>query len=77
MSANKQLRKILLCLGIEAAALLGAPIRPDDVEDLLRRAQRVKIESTIRREQEDSDDPVPANLEGAFLSRFLPGGGAL
>ena len=77
MSANKQLRKILLCLGMEAAALLGAPIRPDEVEDLLRSAQRAKVESTIRQEQEDSDDPVPANLEGAYLSRFLPGGGTL
>ena len=35
MSRNQQLRKVLLCLGMEAAALMGAPMRPDDVEDLL------------------------------------------
>lgn len=66
MSRNQKLRKILLCIGMEGAALLGAPMRPDEVEDLLRNAQLSKIEATVRREQEDSDDPVPPGLEDMF-----------
>ena len=70
MSRNRQLRKILLCLGMEGAALLGAPIRPDEVEDLLRNAQLAKVESTIAQEQEGTDDPVPPDLEDALLPDF-------
>jgi hypothetical protein len=66
MSRNRQLGKILLCLGMEMAALLGAPVRPDEMEDLLRNAQLAKVESTIAQEQEDTDDPVPPDLEDAF-----------
>jgi hypothetical protein len=65
MSSNKQLQKILLCLGMEAAALMGAPMRADEVEDLLRRAQQSKVESTIRQERSDPGDPTPADMEGA------------
>ena len=57
MSQNQKLRKVLLCIGMEAAALMGAPMRPDEVEDLLKKAQLAKVESTIQQER-DSDDPV-------------------
>ncbi|HMC59643.1 MAG TPA: hypothetical protein VKJ01_10660 [Candidatus Solibacter sp.] len=43
MFKNRQLRKVLLCLGLEVAALMGAPIRPDEIEDLLRNAQQAGI----------------------------------
>ena len=58
MSRNQQLRKVLLCLGMEAAALMGAPMRPDEVEELLRNALRAKVESAIHQEREDSKDPA-------------------
>jgi hypothetical protein len=49
-------KKIVLCLGIEMAALMGAPLRPEDVEDMLRSGQRVRIESTCREENRDEED---------------------
>ena len=73
MSRNRQLRKILLCLGMEGAALLGAPVRPDEVEDLLRNAQLAKVESTIAQEQEGTDDPVPPDPELCCLTSFIGG----
>lgn len=66
MSSNKQLQKILLCLGMEAATLMGAPMRADEVEDLLRRAQQSKVESTVRQERGDPADPTPTDMEDAF-----------
>ncbi len=65
MSSNKQLQKILLCLGMEAAALMGAPMRADEVEDLLRNARQSNIESTISQEREDPGDPTAADMEDA------------
>jgi hypothetical protein len=62
MFKNRQLRKVLLCLGLEVAALMGAPIRPDEIEDLLRNAQQAGIEFRIREDREDSEDPVQPNL---------------
>jgi hypothetical protein len=50
------LRKLVLCLGIEMAALMGATLRPEDVEDLLRGAQRIRIESIYREEDRDAQD---------------------
>lgn len=73
MSRNQQLRKVLLCLGMEAAALMGAPMRPDEVEDLLRNAQRANLESASRQEREDSDD---AAREDACSDRLSHVGGS-
>ena len=58
-----QLRKVLLCLGLEMAALIGAPIRPDEIEDLLRNSQRGRIEFSIREDRQDSDDPAQPDLK--------------
>ncbi len=60
---SRKLRKILLCLGMEGAALFGAPIRPEDVEDLLRNGKLAKVESTVQREREDPDTLVPGEPE--------------
>ena len=49
-------RKIVLCLGMELAAMMGALLRPEDVEDLLRNGQRVRIESICREEDRDGSD---------------------
>ena len=64
MLRNQELRKVLLCLGLEIAALMGAPMRPDEIEDLLRIGQQAKIEWSSREDRKESEDPVLA-LEGA------------
>lgn len=64
MFRNRQLRKVLLCLWLQVAALMGAAMRPDEIEDLLRNAQRARIELSIREDRKDSDDPAQPNLEG-------------
>jgi hypothetical protein len=45
---NPILRKVVLCLGLEVAALMGAPLRPDEMEDLLRSRQQDRIECACR-----------------------------
>ncbi len=50
------LRKLVLCLGMAVAAVVGAPMRPDEIEDLLRNSQKARIELSIREDREESDD---------------------
>ena len=56
MFHNHKLRKVLLCLGLELAALIGAPVRPDEIEDLLRNSRQARIEFSIREDRKTSDD---------------------
>ena len=56
MFRGNRLRTVLLCLGLEVVALLGVPTRPDEIEDLLRKARHAKIEFQMRKETEDSED---------------------
>jgi len=55
-AGGRVFRKIVLCLGMELAAMMGALLRPEDVEDLLRNGQRVRIESICREEDRDGSD---------------------
>ncbi len=58
MFRKRQLRKLLLCLWLQSAALMGAPMRPDEIEDLLRNAQQARIELSIRKNYQGCDDPA-------------------
>ena len=55
---KRELRKIVLCLGLELAALIGVPMRPDEIEDLLRSGQQARIEFVCRDDDPDPRDPV-------------------
>lgn len=52
------LRKLLLCFGLELAALMGAPLRPDEIEDLMRMAHQSRIECSVLEDQGDTVDPA-------------------
>jgi hypothetical protein len=70
MFRNHRLRKVLLCLGLEVAALMGAPMRPDEIEDLLRNSRQARIDFSVCEDCEDSDDPVQPDLESGFPGRL-------
>lgn len=56
MPQKHKLRKVILCLGLEIAALMGANVRPEEIEDLLRTARQARIECGSRDSSGDSDD---------------------
>lgn len=70
MFRDHQLRKVLLRVGLEVAALMGAPVRPDEIEDLLRNSQQARIHFSVCEDREDSDDPVQSGLENGFSGRL-------
>lgn len=66
MSIKHKLRTLLLCLPLLVAAGFGMPMRPEEVEELMRRNQQPQITYTIPDESESGDDTIePPIVEGA------------
>lgn len=76
MSRSLDFRKIVLCVGLEMAALMGAPLRPDELADLFRSKQRAGIEFCVRKDGEDPDTSYgPSPNQGVFARRIADSGG--
>jgi hypothetical protein len=69
MSWSQEFRKIVLCVGMEMAALMGAPLRPDEFADLFRSKQQAGIESSVRKDDEDPDTSYGTSLNQRVCSR--------
>jgi hypothetical protein len=55
VSLKKRLRTVLVCLLLESGALLGAPMRMEELEDLLRSLSQPKVAATNPAEAKPSD----------------------
>jgi hypothetical protein len=55
MFGSQRISKVVLCMGLEMAALMGAPLRPDELADLFRMMQPARIEIGVRKDCEDTD----------------------
>ena len=60
----KKFRRVLLCLVFCAGAQMGLPMRPDEIEELMRVMSQPKIERTFA--VEDRDDDPPRGTIGGF-----------
>ena len=56
MSLKKRLGKVALCLFLEAGALCGLPIRPEEIEELMKMNQP-KIVQVVRDEDGEGEKP--------------------
>lgn len=57
MSFRKMFRKILLLTALQAALMGGAPMRPDEIEELLMQINQPKLEQLLRyKNQEDEKE---------------------
>lgn len=54
MFRNLKLRQVLLCLGLQVIALFGVPVKAEEIEDLLRKQQEIKLECVMR--EDDASD---------------------
>lgn len=59
MARRGRLAKILVFLMLEAGALVGVPMRPDQIEDLTRLMNGTKLEQVVRRADDGDADPPP------------------
>lgn len=57
MNLKNRCCRIVLCAILAAASFVGAPMRPDEVEELMRRMNRPKLAHTLPDESHKGDDP--------------------
>lgn len=57
MAQRRWLTKVLVFVMLEAGALIGVPMRPDQIEDLTRLMNGTRLEQVVRRENDGDDDP--------------------
>jgi hypothetical protein len=50
---QKKLRHALLCIGLLSATLIGAPVRTEEIELLLRKGRETRVEASIGSDDED------------------------
>ena len=55
MSIRQRLRTIILCFVLELGALSGVPMRPNEIEDLMRTLNQPKVAHTIPDESKKGD----------------------
>jgi hypothetical protein len=56
VSMKHKLRTLLLCLPLLVGSLIGAPMRPEEIEELMQSMNQQKIAYTIPDESENGDD---------------------
>jgi len=55
MRLMDRLRRFVFCAILAAASSAGAPMRTEEVEELMRAASHPKVAHILRREDEDDD----------------------
>ena len=62
MRLPPRLRTVLVCTMLEFAALAGVPMRPEEIQELMRTMNQPKLAQVIPYESEHGDgDPEPAS----------------
>lgn len=64
MSFKRRLGKVFFCVALGLAALGGAYMRPDEIEDLMDTMNRPKVAHVLPEEKETGDDLIRELLEG-------------
>jgi hypothetical protein len=64
VSFKHRFRKILLCLFLGMGVLVGMPMRPEEIEELMHDMNRQEIVCMIPSESENGDDPIKKLLDG-------------
>ena len=63
MRVRSRLRTLFVCLMLEYAAMLGAPMRPEEIIELMRQMNQPKLAHILRDEDPSGDDdPEPQLL---------------
>jgi hypothetical protein len=56
---KQRFRKLLLLLALWIGAQMGAPLSPEEIEELMRTMNAPKIVRKFAEEEEQGDDPLP------------------
>ena len=56
MRLSPRLRTIFVCAMLEYAALVGSPMRPDEIEELLRTMNKPKVTHIVTEAKGDGEE---------------------
>jgi hypothetical protein len=57
VSLKERLRVVLACAALEFAVLIGAPMRPDQIQELMHQMNQPTIAHVLREDDDAGDDP--------------------
>jgi hypothetical protein len=57
MSFKKRLRVLAVCANLLLGVMVGSPMRPDEIEELMHQMNQPKMAHVLPTEDEDGDDP--------------------
>ena len=56
MSFRSKLRVLAVCLILQAGVFMNAPMRPDEIEEVMQQMNQPKLAHVLREQDEDGDD---------------------
>lgn len=59
MSLKARLRTILCCVTLEVGTLMGLPMRPEQIQDLMHTLNQPKLAQTTPEDADSGDGPAP------------------
>ena len=57
MSLRKRLRVAFVCTFLQFGALIGIPMRPQEIQELMQQMNAPKLAQVLPSEERDGDDP--------------------
>ena len=57
MSLKKRLRVVVVCAVLQLGVMIGVPMRPDEIEEMMQQMNQPKMAHILAAEDEDGDDP--------------------
>jgi hypothetical protein len=57
VSFKKRLRVLVVCINLLLGVMVGSPMRPDEVEELMRQMNQPKMAHVLPSEGDKGDDP--------------------
>jgi hypothetical protein len=60
VSLKKRLRVVLVCMALETGVLVGAPMRPEEIQSLLHQLNQPKLAHVVPSENDVGDDLSPS-----------------
>ena len=59
MSLKKRLRALLVCTLLQVGVFHGAPMRPEQIEELMQQLNQAKLAHLLPSENDEGDDDMP------------------
>jgi hypothetical protein len=57
VSLKKRLRVVLVCANLLLGVMVGSPMRPDQIEELMHQMNQPKMAHVLPTENDEGDDP--------------------